>query len=232
MILSIHQPSYFPWLGLLHKISLTNQYILMDEVQLSKKTFQNRNLLLDLNGEQRFIVIPILAKNHHQTTIKDIKTADNFWQNKHRKFIEFNYGKHPYFDEIFPNIHFIFKNNYIYLIDILIDSMMTVFRMLDINVQLVRMSEMNYDRSLSGKDLVIELINILKPDKYISGIGASNFISPEDYSANGITMQYQEFSHPIYKQKNSNSEFVKGLSCLDLLFNLGTHKSTELIRSI
>jgi hypothetical protein len=232
MILSIHQPSYFPWLGLLHKINLTNHYVLMDEVQLAMKTFQNRNVLLDLNGEQRFIVIPVLSKDHHQTTIKDIKTADNFWQKKHRKFIEFNYGKHPYFDEIYPQIEFIFNNNYIFLIDILIASMKTAFNMLNINVKFIRMSELNYNRSLKGKDLVFELLSTLKPDKYISGIGASNFISPEDYTANGINMQYQVFSHPVYKQKNSKSEFIEGLSCLDLLFNLGTAKSTELIHSI
>ena len=51
MITAIHQPSYFPWLGWMDKINKCDQFILMDEVQLSDRAYQHRNLFLTNTGQ-------------------------------------------------------------------------------------------------------------------------------------------------------------------------------------
>ena len=36
MILAAHQPQYLPWLGYLHKISDTDVFLILDDVQYKK----------------------------------------------------------------------------------------------------------------------------------------------------------------------------------------------------
>ena len=53
MILSGHQPSYIPWLGLFHKIAISDIFCFMDSVQYEKNSFINRNKIKvqgNLNG--------------------------------------------------------------------------------------------------------------------------------------------------------------------------------------
>ncbi|HEY3277770.1 MAG TPA: WbqC family protein, partial [Syntrophorhabdaceae bacterium] len=58
MILSIHQPSYFPWLGLLDKIAKSDVYMVMDEVQLTDAAYQHRNIFLTADGKIKYLTIP------------------------------------------------------------------------------------------------------------------------------------------------------------------------------
>ena len=43
MIVSIHQPSYWPWLGHLNKIINSEHHIILDDVDIKRKSFQYRN---------------------------------------------------------------------------------------------------------------------------------------------------------------------------------------------
>lgn len=43
MILSGHQPGYLPFIGLFHKIAISDTFIFVDGVQLEKKSWQTRN---------------------------------------------------------------------------------------------------------------------------------------------------------------------------------------------
>lgn len=43
MILTAHQPVYLPWLGLFHKIALSDVYCFFDDVQYLRRDWNNRN---------------------------------------------------------------------------------------------------------------------------------------------------------------------------------------------
>ncbi len=62
MMVSIHQPSYFPWLGLLDKIEKSNAFIILDTVQFNDNAFQSRNIFLNHNGETQYLSIPVQKK--------------------------------------------------------------------------------------------------------------------------------------------------------------------------
>ena len=50
MILTAHQPTYLPWLGLFHKIALSDAFVFFDHVQYSKKQYYNRNTITTQHG--------------------------------------------------------------------------------------------------------------------------------------------------------------------------------------
>ncbi len=227
MIVSIHQPSYFPWLGLLDKISKSQVFILMDEVQFSDSGFQHRNVFLEAKGKPCYLILPVNKKGYTEKSFRQLRLADNYWQKKHRKFFLFNYKKHPYWENIFSQIEFIFEKRYEFLIDVVWDSMKVLFNMLGINVKVHFQSELDYDRSFKKSDLVLELVKSVEADVYLSGKGAKNYLDVNRFSSAGVEVMFNHFVHPIYPQKNA-SKFIEGLSTLDLLFNCGIEGSRKI----
>lgn len=228
MVLSIHQPSYFPWLGLLNKISNSDVYMVMDEVQLSDSAYQHRNLFLSADGKVKYLTIPFNKKNYLQRPIGELELLDDAWQVGHLNFIRNGYRKHPFFDEIFPEVEDFYTRSYARLIDAVMASMRLSLGFLGIGTKLVYQSEMSYDRSARRGDLVIGLARAAGADCYLSGVGAQDYLDESAFPP-GLTLKYNYFSHPVYAQKNAG-EFTPGLACLDMLFNLGVEGSRDLLK--
>ena len=229
-VVSIHQPSYFPWLGLLDKIEKSNTFVLLDTVQFNDNSFQSRNLFLNHNGESQYLSIPISKKNYQNKTIRDMKIIDFRWQKKHKGFLVANYKKHPFFDEVYSSIENIYIKKYVYLIDVLIDSMELCNKMLNINTEVILASDIAYNHSLTKDELVLSILEASNATKYISGTGAKAYQDDSKFLSRGIDLEYQSFTHPTYQQKNSK-EFNIGLSVLDLLFNIGKTEASILLKS-
>ena len=227
MILSIHQPSYFPWLGLLHKIASSDRYMVMDEVQLTDSAYQHRNLFLSADGKVKFLTIPFNRKEYLRRSFRELEIRDQSWRTDHLNFIRNGYRKHPFFDEIFPILTGYYAQEYFLLIDAVLASMRISLDLFGITTGVIRQSDCDYDRSLTRGDLVISLAAQSGADCYLSGLGANAYLDPSAFPAN-IALLYDHFEHPRYDQINS-PEFVPGLSCLDLLFNLGTSASRGIL---
>jgi hypothetical protein len=228
MILSIHQPSYFPWLGLLHKIANSDVFMMMDDVQLSDSGFQNRNSFLSADGKVKFLTIPINRKNYLRRPLRDLEISDPSWKVKHLNFILSNYRRHRYFDEILPLLADYYAEDYPRLIDALIASMRISIELFGIGTKMMFQSEVPYDKSLHRGQLVLDLVRKAGADRYLSGVGANAYLDPSDFADNP-SLKYDVFAHPTYPQKNAR-DFVPGLSCLDVLFNLGTEGARTLLQ--
>ncbi len=230
MIISIHQPSYFPWLGLLEKISTSDKFILLDTVQLNDNAFQSRNIFLNHNGLVQYLSLPIEKKGYSNKLIKDLKLANNTrWQKKHHGFFISNYKKHKYFDEIFPLIEHIFYKEYSFLVDVLLDSLYVSNKIFSISTPIQPSSLLAYDDKLVKDDLVIDILKKCNASHYLSGVGAKSYQDDNKFIGNNIKLIYQEFSAPIYKQKNSTN-FKPHLSCLDIAFNIGLNKCQTILQ--
>ncbi len=231
-LVSIHQPSYFLWLGLLDKIIKSDMYIYMDEVQLTDRAYQNRNLFLSINGVEKMLTINISKQGYREKKISQLQITNPNWYNEHYNFIKENYKKHPFYEEINPFISEFFEQNKntISLSTVIYNSMILVFNLLDIKTEVMKMSEIKYDVLKTNSDLIKELVQCVGSTKYLSGTGGKNYMDLEDFKNSGIDVVFQEFSHPVYPQKNSET-FVAGLSVLDVLFNCGIDKTRQLLNS-
>jgi hypothetical protein len=228
MKLSIHQPSYFPWLGLLHKIAKSNVYMVMDDVQLSDSAYQNRNIFLTSNGKVKYLTISVDRKGYLNKKFRELLIADDEWRQQHRNFILNNYRKHPGFSEVMPKLDLFFESDYATLCEAVVASMKLTMSMFDINTQVILQSQMEYDEKLRKGDLVIDLIKASGADIYLSGCGAREYLDETKFN-NGMRLEYDIFNHPVYEQKGA-SDFVLGLSSLDVLFNLGIAGAKQLLK--
>jgi len=227
MILSMHQPSYFPWLGLLDKINRSDAHIIMDEVQLSDNAYQHRNLFLTADGRAKFLTIPFVRKGYLERSFREIEIARSDWRTDHLNFIANSYRKHPFANEVLPQLESFYAVDYRLLADAVLASMRLAFELFAIKTRLKLQSEMKYDHSTSRGDLVVALTRAVGAQCYLSGTGARAYLD-ESAFPDEVTVRYNEFHHPHYLQKGA-AAFQPGLACLDALFNLGTDGARALL---
>jgi hypothetical protein len=227
MRLSIHQPGYFPWVGLLHKIAKSDVYMVMDEVQLSDSAYQNRNLFLTNAGEVKYLTIPFDRRSYLGKSFRELEIAGLDWRMHHRNFIYNNYRKHTGFKEVFPSLELYFEREYSSLLDAVFASMTTTMEFFGIGTKVIFQSEMKYDRAQRKGDLVLDLIRAAGADIYLSGSGSRDYLDEAKFGID-VRLEYDVFRHPVYEQQGA-PEFVPGLSGLDVLFNLGIDGARSLL---
>lgn len=235
MIVSIHQPSYFPWLGWLHKVRHSDVFILLDDVQLADRAYQHRNIFLTNDGKEKMLTVSINKKGYRDLPLKDILlNSDMPWQTDHLNFIRNNYNKHPYYKEVLEQVMPVFEKKYSTLGEVLTDVTMLCAEMFGLQAKILLQSELPYDKEAKKSDLMLNLSKLSGCDTYMSGQGAKEYMQDDVFANEGISVIYQEFSHPKYKQMSTGSEenFMPGMGCLDLLFNVGVDQSKEFINGI
>ena len=122
--LSIHQPTFFPWLGLFDKINRSNLYYIFDHVAVSSgKGWHSRSKILN-NGKEYWLTIPILKSGKSGQTYKDIEiTKDKTFIRKHLGTLRQAYGKAPFFIEIYKDIEVLYNRMSIGLAEFNIDCL-------------------------------------------------------------------------------------------------------------
>lgn len=226
MKVTIHQPTYWPWLGLLDKISKSELFVILDSVNVSKGSFQYRNKFLCQNNS-KFITLPVNVKSN--TKFIDLTFKNDNWRNHQLEFIRNYYNKSRYYETIFPLV----KSAYVDFSgksanDFIIHTMKKSLEWFGIKVKIIQSSELNIIASKG--ELVHKICNSLNASTYISGIGAKEYMTDSDYlnfKKSKINIDWQSFKHPVYNQSNNTNEFIDGLSCLDMLFHEGLNKCSK-----
>lgn len=229
MIAAIHQHHYFPWLGYMDKMAKADVFLLLDRVQLNDASYMFRHQLLDKNGEKKYITIPFNKKGYLQRPYNELElNAAVDWQTRQKNFIFDNYRRHPYFSQIWTEIEPVFTERYDCLWQVTDASVRIMRRLLDVTTPLVYQSAL---RPAEGKksEFLIDLLHQLGAEGYLSGRGAMKYMDMDLFAAAGIRVEYQQFTLPVYPQKNA-AQFVPGISGLDILFNCGIEETRRIFR--
>lgn len=218
MIVSIHQPSFLPWLGYFEKVIRSNCFVILDTVQFEKNSFDNRNKIKTKKGNL-WLTIPVKTKGRFDSMTwqeLEIQNAEN-WRKKHLKTIEMNYSKSPFFKKYKNRLFEIIDSQHNRLLDINIELLNFLFDSLEVQTKIIRASDLKIKSKKS--DLVLDIVKKLDGNKYYSGALGKNYLELEKFSSNGIEVIFQDYKHPTYNQ--INGDFISHLSIIDLLFNEG-----------
>ena len=133
-IVTIHQPEHLSYLGIFHKISMCNTYVILDNVQYVKNHYGNRNLIYGKNGKE---YLTVSVKEHHQP-YNEIKISDEFYNsrlNKNIKTLEYSYKKSPYYNIYFNNFIDVYSRKYETISDMNIAIIKWILNVLEITKQ-------------------------------------------------------------------------------------------------
>lgn len=226
------QPTFNPWLGYFDLIDQVETFVLYDDVQLARRSWQTRNRIKTAQGEL-FITIPV-QKSKHRDDLLIVDTKINNaekWQVKHLKSIQQAYKKAPYFDEVFSFVDSHYSKNWEYLADFNSSFIKNVSSKIGLSSNFVFSS--NLEGIVGDKDTRLAAIcKALKIDKYVSPQGSAEYIEKESQGgmleAEGIDVYYHKYEHPQYQQLHGG--FTPYYGILDLLFNSGFETALKIIR--
>jgi hypothetical protein len=230
MIVAIHQPNFFPWLGYFQKIAKCDVFIFLDDVQFPRSgagVNANRVKML-VSGEARWVTASIDRKFKGSRNINQMLFNDTvLWREKILKTIETNYKKTKYFDEIFPFLNALISNPESNVSQYNSSTVLGLSGKLGINSNKFYWSS-KLAHGGNSNELLASLTKAVGGESYLTGKGASAYLDGNIYKVAGIQLIHQNFQHPEYVQYNS-SEFVAGLSIVDALMNIGFQNVTELL---
>lgn len=221
-IFAIHQPNYLPWIGYFNKINNCDSFVILDAIQVPRgQSYANRNKILDNNGD--FYLTVSLKKNigsEGKFSYIQAQYSDPNWKEKHLKSMEFAYKKAPFFNDFFPLLHNLYKKDNLSFCEHNIEFIRLVCSYFSINTKLILLSEI-LENFGEKNNLIIDIGNAIKSNIYFCGKGGGlNYTDPEILLQHNITTLYSSFTHPVYKQFNSEV-FISHLSILDYIFNMG-----------
>ncbi len=213
--IAIHQPNYLPWLGYFYKISQSDVFVFLDDVQFSNQGMHNYTYLKTSNGPYR-LKYPVNQK--FGDDIKQVSSKDEInWKKKHLDTIASNYKKAPHFEEVFEDYKHILNQEYQDIVDLNTAFILFYANKMGINTQFVRSSELNIESNRTEK--IIDICKALGGNVYYSGTGAKAYQTNEEYDSQGIELRYSVFKPVEYPQLWN--EFQSNVSALDYFMNCG-----------
>jgi len=225
MRLAILQPSYLPWLGFFDQMHRSDQFVIYDDVQFTRRDWRNRNRIRVREGSA-WLTVPVIQKNKYEQSLLETKIDNTtLWKRKHLEAIRCHYSKTPYFELYFPWCEQIYSNDWKFLLDLSLETIHYLKGQLKIDTPLVRSSELETPGNKTER--LIAICKQLGATHYLSGDSARKYISSREFSEQSIDLEYQVYQHPQYAQRYEG--FVPFLSTIDLLFNCGD-KSLDILK--
>ena len=224
MIVSVHQPNFFPWLGFFYKIKKSDIFVVLDHVQFTPKSYINRVKIL-INRNPEWITIPVV-KGRKSILFTEICEFKN-WRNKLNGTINHAFSKSPKFTDYIDSISKLIHNNSHSLYDFNFEIIKYFLENLQIKVKVFRSSQIIKNKS-KGSEMITQICKYCNATTYLSGDGSTDYEDKTKYVKNDIKYLMTNFKPRSYNQFNS-STFIPGLSILDALFNLGFEKLKKYI---
>jgi len=218
VIVSMHQPNFAPWLGFFDKMVHSDILVLLDTVQMTTGGYQNRALLKGINGPQ-WLTIPVFKKGRSEQLTRHVEINESAsWRAVHQRTLQSVLSKAPYREELLDCIKQIYVREDMHrLADFNTALIREIVGRLGIRTQLVMASELTCEGSSSR--LIVNLTKEVGGDVYLSGPSGRQYLEPDMFSAECVTLRYHGFDPFEYPQQFGS--FVPGLSCFDYLANVG-----------
>ena len=217
MRIAIMQPGYLPWLGFFELMYNCETFVILDDVQYTKKEWRSRNRIRTKNGWM-WLSVPVLTKNKRFQLINEVKINNSSpWQKKHLQSIMINYRKANYFEQYFSELKDIYKKSWEYLVDLDMEITMWLSRKLGVTTYLIRSSELKTIGKREEK--IINICKAVGAEELYDSKAASSILDINKFQQAGIKIEFQNYLHPSYKQ--IYEPFLPYMSTLDLLFQYG-----------
>jgi hypothetical protein len=226
MRIAIMQPTYLPWAGYFDLMEQVDRFVILDDVQFSKQSWQQRNRIKTRDGIQ-WLTVPVGHEIGKAARIADVE-IDNTrkWRKKHFESISQNYSRAKwvsYYKQILSDLYSVEWGSLVDLNLAFIDAIRII---LEIDTDLVVASEIAV-----GGGRIEHLIEICKrtaATEYLSPIGSCQYLGQgAEMLAAGISLRYHHYRPEPYQQLSP--PFVSHLSVIDMILNEGPG-SIEIIR--
>jgi hypothetical protein len=226
--IAINQPTYLPWMGYFDLIDQVDLFVILNNVQFVKQSWQQRNRIKTANGLQ-WLTVPVIFRGRLGQLIKDVEIRDREFARDHIRAIELAHSRSTFFAQYFPSLRERLEElREGLLLDLNLGLISWVLEILKIKTPLVRASSLG----VSGKrtELLANICEVVGATEYVSPLGSAEYLLSEQavLSQRGIEISFQHYEHPQYRQVFT--PFEPFASVIDVILNCG-EQAAAVIRS-
>lgn len=219
MKIAISQPTYLPWTGYFDLIDQVDLFVLLDNVQFVKQSWQQRNRIRTDKGLQ-WLTVPIVFRGRHGQLIKDVQIRDLEFARDHSRAIELAYRRARFFSQHFPALKVQLEElREGLLLNLNSGLIRWALEILNIRTPLVQASSLGVDGKRT--ELLANICGAVGATEYLAPIGSAEYLLAEQdvLRQRGVDISFQNYEHPQYRQVFA--PFQPFASVIDLIFNRG-----------
>jgi hypothetical protein len=217
--LGIIQSNYIPWKGYFDFIDSVDEFVLLDDVQYTRRDWRNRNLIKTADGA-RWLTISVDVKGKFTQRIDETRIADKAWSQSHLSALQHAYGRAPFFRDEWDWICELYQS--VQSEDLLSQVnhrvISEICKRLDIRTPIRRSTEFSL---MDGKnERLLAIAKQTGATEYLSGPAAGAYLDAAQWRAEGVEIFFKSYEgYPEYRQLHGS--FEHGVTILDLIFNTG-----------
>jgi hypothetical protein len=219
MRVAIMQPTYLPWLGFFDMMARVDLFILLDNVQFEKKSWQQRNRIRASDGEL-MLTVPVKTAGRFDQLIHDVEIdRQRGFARKHIRSLEANYRKAGHASTELKSLAALIDSDEIRLGRFNGELIRHMAARLGVHIPIIDASTL----SATGRrtDLTVNQCVEVGASEFLAAGGSHEYVSQEPGFADaGISVTYHAYTPVPYRQAFPG--FVPYLSAVDALLNLGT----------
>ena len=178
MIITIHQPNFFPWYPLFQKIEGADKFVFLNNAQFQKNNLQNR-----FNFNDKWHTLSVNSGLEPIVTKKYINPGRD-WNKIKSNLIDYSNVLNQFDDLI--------KDG---LVETNTKIVEKICNILDIKTEIL----FDYPTNLTSTDRIVDICLHYKADVYLSGISGRNYLELNKFEENGIKVIFQDESKMIKK---------------------------------
>jgi hypothetical protein len=202
-------------------------FVYYDDVQYDTHGWRNRNRIKTQHGPL-WLTVPVRHSGLSKPRILDVAIdARANWARKHVASIRQAYAGAPFVKQYLPALEEALTRSWDRLVDLDLAVTRLMAEWLGVRSRIERASTLGIDGGQTQR-----LVNICRhfdATRYLSGSAARDYLDVALFARNGIAVEWQDFTHPVYPQLHG--EFVPYMSAVDLVLNCGAESSVVLERA-
>lgn len=222
----INQSNYLPWRGYFDLIRKSDEFIVFDHVQYTRRDWRNRNRIKTRTGLM-WLTVPVENADRLVVVqlIDETKVLNGYWVTKHLKTLHHCYHRAPHFDAVMGWLKPLYLDmaEEPFLSTINLRLLQAISRALGLTTPLRRCTDLLGANSLEGMDRTTRIIRLCQSagaTRYLSGPAAKTYLNERTMAAAGIDVEWMDYGgYPDYPQLWG--EFQPLVSIVDLLFCMG-----------
>ncbi|MGA7747823.1 MAG: WbqC family protein [Candidatus Aquilonibacter sp.] len=215
----IIQSNYIPWKGYFDFIASVDEFVLLDEVQYTRRDWRNRNKIKTADG-LRWLTIPVDVSGKYLQSIDETRIANPDWADEHLASLRHAYARAPHAKEQWPWIETLYAGAKALPMLAAVNELFirAIVGRLGITTKISRSSD--YAGTPGKNERLMAICRQAGASVYLSGPAAAAYIDQTLWNAQGIDVEFKSYErYPEYPQLHG--PFEHGVTILDLFFNLG-----------
>jgi hypothetical protein len=217
MKVAVIQSNYIPWKGYFDIIHDADVFVFHDDLQYTKNDWRNRNKIKTPNG-LKWLSIPVGSSEAR--LICEVRLPNDGWAKEHWRKLEASYGKAPFFKTYEPFFQELYFGRQWETLSAFNQCLIRSIASELLGIETEFHDSREYALKTARLDRLLELLEKIGAEEYISGPSAATYIEPERFAQANIKLTYKDYSnYPEYPQLYP--PFEHAVSIVDLLFQVG-----------